>query len=165
VCLFRERREAHAEQDASARLRSADHLAKGTTLMLDFTALDAGVEYRRDQFVHEAAHERLLRPLRPTTAQALAARATRRGRLGSLVVARTVLFLVLAAAGLSPFVASAPVSSAPLAAPVPAPLQPSMAVDQNAAGLGCWVTGELVWSPEGSTGNPAAVAQTVCGGR
>jgi hypothetical protein len=133
--------------------------------MLDFTALHAGVEYRRDQFVHEAAHDRLLRPHRPTMAQAPAAGRTLRSRLGSLVVARTVLFLVLAAAGLSPFLTSAPVSSAPLAAPEPATLQLSMPVNQNAAGLGCGVHGDLVWSPEGSTGNPAAVAQTMCGGR
>jgi len=57
------------------------------------------------------------------------------------------------------------VSSAPLAARQPAALPSSLVVDQNAAGLGCWVTGDLVWSPEGSTGNPAAVAQTMCGGR
>jgi anti-sigma factor RsiW len=71
--------------------------------MLDFTALHAGVEYRRDQFLDEAAHDRLVRPLRPTRAPAPAARPTRRGRLGSLVIARTVLFLVIGAAGLSPF--------------------------------------------------------------
>jgi hypothetical protein len=133
--------------------------------MLDFTALHAGVEYKRDQFVHEAAHDRLLRPLRLSSAQARAAGPTLRSRLGSLVVARTVLFLVIAAAGLSPFLTSAPASSAPLAAPEPAAIQPSMTVDQNAAGLGCWVPVDLVWSPEGSTGNPAAVAQTMCGGR
>jgi hypothetical protein len=133
--------------------------------MLDFTTLHAGVEHRRDQFVHEAAHDRLLRPLRSSRAQAPAGGRTLRSRLSSLVVARTVLFLVLAAAGLSPFLTSAPVSSAPITAPEPAALQPSMSVNQNAAGVGCWVPGHLVWSPEGSSGNPAAVAQTVCRGR
>ena len=84
--------------------------------MLDFTALEASAQYRRDQFVHEAAHDRLTRPLRPTVA-----RPTPRGRLSSLVVARTVLFLVVAAAGLSPFVGSAPATSAQLAEPAALP--------------------------------------------
>jgi len=98
-----------AEQRRLSKTRALDlgppiNLAKGTTRMLDVTMLHSGVEYKRDQFVHEAAHDRLLRPLPPTMGQAPAAGPTRRSRLGSLVVARTVLFLVLAAAGLSPFV-------------------------------------------------------------
>jgi hypothetical protein len=52
-----------------------------------------------------------------------------------------------------------------VAAPEPAAVQLGMPPDQNAAGLGCWVTGDLVWSPEGSAGNPAAVARALCGGR
>jgi hypothetical protein len=76
-----------------------------------------------------------------------------------------VLLVVLAAGGLGLSMLSEPVSSAPLAAAEPIAIQPSMAADQSAVGLGCWVPGDLVWSPEGSAGNPAAVAQALCGGR
>jgi hypothetical protein len=132
--------------------------------MLDYTALQARAEYKRDQFVHEAAHARLLRQLPPSMAQARATRPTRLARLDFLL-ARMVLLLVLAFAGIAGYVASAPANSAPaLAASEPAP-QLSVPVGQNAAGLGCWVTGDLVWSPEGGAGNPAALGQAMCGGR
>ena len=129
--------------------------------MLDFPTLQARAEYKRDQFLQEAAHERLLRQVRPAVAEARAARSGPRDRLGSLLVAATVLLLALAIGGLAPSVAS----SSTLAAPEPAAHAVSMPVDQNAVGLGCWVTGDLVWSPEGSAGNPAAVAQAMCDGR
>jgi hypothetical protein len=134
--------------------------------MLDFTSLQAGAEYKRDQFVHEAAHARLLRTLGPTTARVAAVRPTGRRRFGSWLVARTVLFLALSAAGLALSVASTPVSSAPAtAAPDPTEIQLSPRMDHNPARLGCWVAGDLVWAPAGSAGNPAVVAETLCAAR
>jgi hypothetical protein len=39
----------------------------------------------------------------------------------------------------------------------------SLSAEPNPAGLGCWVTGDMIWSPEGSNGNPASFSQSVCG--
>jgi hypothetical protein len=75
--------------------------------------------------------------------------------------------LALSAAALPSTAASAPASAAPAAA-VAEPVAVSLSVptDQKAAGLGCWVTGDMVWSPEGtSIGDPSEMARAVCGGR
>jgi hypothetical protein len=75
--------------------------------------------------------------------------------------------LALSTAALPSTAASAP-ASMPIAASVPdaAAVSLSVPTDQNAAGLGCWVTGEMVWSPEGTTrGDPAEMARAMCGGR
>jgi hypothetical protein len=40
----------------------------------------------------------------------------------------------------------------------------SVNADPKPAGLGCWVTGDMIWSPEGSEGNPATFSRSVCGG-
>jgi hypothetical protein len=75
--------------------------------------------------------------------------------------------LALSAAALPSTAASAP-ASAPIAASVPEAAAVSLSVptDQNAVGLGCWVTGDLVWSPEGtSKGDPADIVRAACGGR
>lgn len=75
--------------------------------------------------------------------------------------------LAFASAALPSTAASAPLS-APIAASVPeaAAISLSVPAGQNATGLGCWVTGDLVWSPEGtSKGDPADMARAACAGR
>jgi hypothetical protein len=62
---------------------------------------------------------------------------------------------------LAPSAASAPAS----VAPEPAPVAVSLSADQKPAGLGCWVTGDMIWSPEGGEGNPATFGRSVCGDR
>jgi hypothetical protein len=75
--------------------------------------------------------------------------------------------LALSAAALPSTAASAP-ASAPIGAAVAEPVAVSLSVptDQRTAGLGCWVTGDMIWSPEGTArGDPAEMARAVCGGR
>jgi hypothetical protein len=73
--------------------------------------------------------------------------------------------LALSAAALPSSAASAPASVAPAAA-VAEPVAVSLSVpsEQKAAALGCWLTGDMVWSPEATTmGEPAEMARAVCG--
>jgi hypothetical protein len=88
-----------------------------------------------------------------------------RRRVLAFTLAGLGLMALAAGAGLAPAVASAPASAAPAsAAPEPAAL--SLNAPANPAGLGCWITGDMIWSPEGNgDGNPAAMAQAMCGGR
>lgn len=75
--------------------------------------------------------------------------------------------LALSVAALPSSAASAPASTAPAAAvPEAAAVSLSAPTDQNVAGLGCGVTGDLIWSPEGTTNSdPAEVMRAVCGAR
>jgi hypothetical protein len=73
--------------------------------------------------------------------------------------------LALSAAALPSSAASAPATE-PIAASVSevAAVSLSVPTDQKAAGLGCWVTGDMIWSPEGtSNGDPADMLHAVCG--
>jgi hypothetical protein len=68
--------------------------------------------------------------------------------------------LALSAAALPSPAASAPDSAAPAAVSLSVP------TDQNGAGLGCGVTGDLVSSPEGNANaDPAEMFRAVCGAR
>jgi hypothetical protein len=70
--------------------------------------------------------------------------------------------LALSAAALPSTAASAPAVA--VAEPVAVSL--SLPAEQKAVGLGCWVTGDMVWSPEEtSIGDPAEIARAACGGR
>ena len=75
--------------------------------------------------------------------------------------------LALSAAALPPSAESAPASMAPAAAvSEAAAISLSVPTDQKAAGLGCWVTGDMVWSPEGTSGgDPAEMLRAMCGAR
>ncbi|MBV8718262.1 MAG: hypothetical protein JOZ65_24595 [Chloroflexi bacterium] len=69
------------------------------------------------------------------------------------VAAIVVAILVIAATG----------ASGATAAPNPTPVRVEPSAENIAAGHGCRVTGDLVFSPEGTNqGNPAEVAQRLC---
>jgi hypothetical protein len=76
-----------------------------------------------------------------------------------------LVLLAPAAGGVAPLLASGATSVAPaVAAPTWAALPPAMTPDQLAAGHGCAVSGDLVFSSEGTTGgNPAVLARALCG--
>ena len=110
--------------------------------MLDFTALQARAEYKQDQFLREAAHERLLREVRR-------APASRRGRLLAAAVAAALLIPLV------PRPATAPVEAMPSASVLASTAAPTLG---PTAGSHCWITGDLV-----GEGNPATVALPFCG--
>jgi hypothetical protein len=87
----------------------------------------------------------------------------RRSRALAISLAALVL-VALASAGLTSSFGAAPTDAAPAATLTLAALRPALSADQLAAGHGCPVTGDLVFSPEGTTGgNPDVVARALCG--
>jgi hypothetical protein len=85
----------------------------------------------------------------------------------ALSIAGFGLLALAAGWALAPSAASAP---APAVAPsgeiAAVGLSAPADLDNTRIGRGCWVTGDMVWSPEGGAGgNPAEMVQALCGGR
>jgi hypothetical protein len=113
--------------------------------MLDVITLQARGQYKQDEYVQQADHERLLRQL-PTPEPRL----TRLGQIRPLLVGVAVLLLAIALRPVGMPVEAEPLMSVTTTAATPA-FAPTHLPD-------CWVTGDLV-----GDGNPAEIARALCG--
>jgi len=85
------------------------------------------------------------------------------GSLGVLIAGLLLLAITLVAGIGSPFFASGASAASAAPAPESTVIRQNIATDEFAF-RGCPLTGDLVFSPEGTnTGNPEAIAQSLCG--
>ncbi|MDQ3809957.1 MAG: hypothetical protein M3336_06665 [Chloroflexota bacterium] len=118
--------------------------------MMDVITLQDRGRYKQEEYLQQAAHERVLRQLRPARTGAPVTRPARLGQVGSLLVGTAVL---LAAVALRP--AAAPVQAAVPMSVIASTGAPALAPTR---GSDCWITGDLV-----GDANPAVIAASFCG--